>query len=180
LPFLFSVSSDNVLSILDTQASLFNAGSEYSHRLPEDDAIQHVAFANTLNGLPLLLVTFPRRVLILSQKRLDYYNETALWAPAISVDVPGPHMISAACMLWDGALFVASGNQTRLYSRDLVKTTSKKDSLAVISDLNAPLLEYHPQYLMQLLLAGQSGAHFRRRQTDLRTQVKHRSSMIFF
>ena len=68
-----------------------------------------------------------------------------------------PYPITASAFVYGASIFVATAFQTHLLSRDLNSKGCAgvtKDLLDQVQALNEPLPDYHPQLLMQCLLAG--------------------------
>lgn len=75
--------------------------------------------------------------------------------PVSETLVPRQAGISASSFVWGNAVFIATGNRTLLLSHRLGK---EKDGNLIrqARRLNAPLPEYHPQFIMQLLLSNRA------------------------
>ena len=92
----------DTLVTYNTQSALFTKGLElqYEFRLvsrhfvvaettdhqynSEAETVQSIAFANTPNGIPLLLATLDQRITVFCQKRFNYYQENSPWIPVAS------------------------------------------------------------------------------------------------
>ncbi|KAK9897184.1 hypothetical protein P389DRAFT_54320 [Cystobasidium minutum MCA 4210] len=145
------------LRIINTQSSLFTTGLEYTYDLGDTDSPLSIAFTNTPEGLPLLLVTLLNRLVIISQRRLDYYQENTMWTPVASNDLNQlSFQIAGAAFTFGGSIAFALENQLHLLSRTYSSPSMSKlkDLRSNVTDLNSTLPNYHPQLLVQCLLSG--------------------------
>lgn len=67
--------------------------------------------------------------------------------------IDSPYPVGAATFVWNAAIFIATGSQTRLLSNSVSDGRLLED---IIQLDNAPLPDYHPQVLLQCLEAGKS------------------------
>jgi hypothetical protein len=124
------------------------------HRL--EDLPHSISFSNTPDGLPLLLVNFKARFMVISQRRLDYYQENSMWTPIAAYNLnSSPFPLASASVGYGGSVMAAIGNQLHLFSRNYTgRRTSPADMFTSIREANSALPDYHPQLLVQCLLAG--------------------------
>lgn len=136
--------------------------------LHRPDNLPHsISFSNTPDGLPLLLVTFKARFMVISQRRLDYYQENSMWSPIAGCDLNNsPYPLAGAAIGYGGAVTAATGNQLHLFSRNYTgRRSSNFDIFTAIREANSALPDYHPQFLVQCLLGGKSQPDRRQRQS---------------
>lgn len=122
-----------------------------------EDLPQSLTFWNTPDGLPLLLVTFKARFMIIAQRRLDYYQENSMWSPIATSNLRNsPFTLAGASMAFGGSVVVALSNQLHLYSRTYIKAQPQGfvDIFTSVHEANNALPDYHPQLLVQCLLSG--------------------------
>lgn len=143
---------------------------EYSVDYESRDFIQDLDWTSTPDDQSILAVGFNHRVLLLAQLRYDYLDKGPAWATIREIDIRDmtAHPIGDSAWLSDGNLIVGAGNQLFVYDKqvDLSAPASTELGLAprkqawnlfdVVSKLNGPLPVYHPQFLIQCMLAGKN------------------------
>lgn len=96
--------------------------------------------------------------MIISQRRLDYYQENTMWTPVASNDLNQlSFQIAGAAFTFGGSIAFALENQLHLLSRTYSSPSMSKlkDLRSNVTDLNSTLPNYHPQLLVQCLLSGE-------------------------
>ena len=153
------------LTIWDTTGSQL----EYDQRFSETEIIQDLDWTSTPDNQSVLAVGFPHQVILLSQLRYDYLDSRPAWAAIHELQIRDltPHPIGDSCWLGSGNLVIGAGNQIFIYDRD-IKTTDQLvsqfrlprrqsatlDLFQVVRRLNGPLPVFHPQFLGQCILTG--------------------------
>ncbi|KAL7624730.1 regulator of (H+)-ATPase in vacuolar membrane [Parahypoxylon ruwenzoriense] len=142
---------------------------EYKQDFESSNPVQDLDWTSTPDSQSILAVGFPYRVILLSQMRFDYLNKGPAWAPIREISTRDftPHPIGDSTWLSDGHLVIGAGHQLFLYDRTF-ETTDRlissarvphrrdgtRDLFDVIQRLNGPLPIFHPQFLIQCILAG--------------------------
>ncbi|KAG8629235.1 hypothetical protein KVT40_003100 [Elsinoe batatas] len=171
-PALGSATSIRRAALVDDSRKRLTIWDTRSGRLDHDqrfgDFIQDLDWAATPDGQSILAVGFPRRVHVLSQQRYDYVSERPAWARIKEVVLPSfnPHPIGDSVWLSDGSLAIGAGNQMYLTSNtvELQKDLSPELQSSIphnrashihqlVRRMNGPLPVFHPQFIMQCVLA---------------------------
>ncbi|KAF2227537.1 RAVE protein 1 C terminal-domain-containing protein [Elsinoe ampelina] len=171
-PALGSATSIRRAALVDNSRQRLTIWDTRSGRLDHDqrfdDYIQDLDWAATPDRQSILAVGFPRRVHVLSQQRYDYVSERPAWARIKEVVLPSsnPHPIGDSVWLSDGSLAIGAGNQLYLTSNtvDLQKDLSPELQSSIphnrashihqlVRRMNGPLPVFHPQFIMQCVLA---------------------------
>ncbi|ANB15976.1 Rav1p [Sugiyamaella lignohabitans] len=156
------------LSIWDTS----NALLEFKETFPAENSISDLDWTTTPDDQCVLGVGFAQQIVLYCQQRFDYTNKTPSWAPFRRVDISKytSHKIGDSIWLKDGTFVVGAGNQLFVQDRnaDINDETTRQllgsrytratlDNISTIFDicsvLNGPLPLYHPQLLIQSILA---------------------------
>lgn len=145
---------------------------ELQRSLDDDDTIRDLDWTETPGGKCLLSVGHNRIIEVLCQQRYDYVRALDKWIPIRVFDVRNltEHPYGDSIWLRDGTFVVGVGNQLFIQDahvdmsddniRSLLKrsnTLSMLQTATTLFDvdtiLNGPLPLYHPQLLVQLMLA---------------------------
>ncbi|ODV97069.1 hypothetical protein PACTADRAFT_48833 [Pachysolen tannophilus NRRL Y-2460] len=153
--------SSKKLFIWDSMTKLLEYEEEF------DAIIQDLDWTCTNTDFrSILAVGFQSRVLLYTQLRYDYTNESPSYGPIRSIDVSEAtsHNIGDSIWLEDGTLVIGSGNQFFVIdksidvSKDFLsqraigsKQIISDDIFSLCSVLNGPLPIFHPQFLIQSL-----------------------------
>ncbi|KAF9056524.1 RAVE protein 1 C terminal-domain-containing protein [Panaeolus papilionaceus] len=147
-------SSGDELTIWDSSESEFASGLEYSGHF--SDTILDLDWNSTPDMQSILAVGYAHRVDILCQQRMTYFTESPGWGLCRTIDISSftPYPISDSIWLAHGSLLVAAGPQMYLYSEPPAnKRLPESESLfEYVARQNGPLVDYHPQMLLQSLL----------------------------
>ncbi|PPQ62961.1 hypothetical protein CVT24_006067 [Panaeolus cyanescens] len=146
--------SGDELTIWDSSESEFASGLEYRGHF--SDTILDLDWNSTPDMQSILAVGYAHRVDILCQQRMTYFTESPGWGLCRTIDISSftPYPISDSIWLAHGSLLVAAGPQMYLYSEPPPsKRQPDSESLfEYVARQNGPLVDYHPQMLLQCLL----------------------------
>lgn len=164
------------LSVWDIRAGRL----EFARTFDADEPIRDLDWTSTnddhrtqTSTQSILAVGFGTRVLMLCQMRFDYLNHKPAWAVVREVGLGAvtPHPIGDSAWLGDGYLVVGAGNQLFVYGPEFHVTGELASGLRlphrrdgawnlfeIAKRLNGPLPVYHPQFLIQVMLAGKTAA----------------------
>lgn len=161
-----AIVSDNntTISIYDTKRSFL----EFTESFNKDQTIQDLDWYSSPSSQSILAIGFPTEVLLYTQLRYDYTNETPSWAAFKRVDVSHytTHHIGDSIWMKEGTLVVAAGNQFFVQDKKVEQNDSltqhligsrevnAKSIFDIVDVLNGPLPYFHPQFLTQLIFAG--------------------------
>ncbi|KZP10552.1 hypothetical protein FIBSPDRAFT_922313 [Athelia psychrophila] len=148
------------LSIWDSTISEFASGLEYCTVFSASEPITDLDWTCTPEKQSILAVGFPHRVSILCQQRMTYFDEGPGWTMCYEIDMSDkvPYPISDSVWLANGSLLVGAGHLMFLYGQlthenaNLKGKTRAGTLFDYAARQNGPLLEYHPQILLQCLL----------------------------
>ncbi|KAL3236550.1 Rav1p [Nakaseomyces bracarensis] len=132
-----------------------------------DEEICDIDWTNTEHHQSVVSIGFENHVRLFTQLRYDYTNNIPSYLPISDINVMAhtAHKIGDSVWLKDGILVVASGNQFYVKDKTLDPndpfTHSSIGSRMILSNdlfhlssvLNGPLPVYHPQFLIQALMA---------------------------
>ncbi|KAF4554481.1 putative RAVE protein 1 [Elsinoe fawcettii] len=171
-PALGSATSIRRAALVDESRKRLTIWDTRNARLDHDEtfdsSIQDLDWAATPDGQSMLAVGFARRVQVYSQLRYDYVNDRPAWARIKDVIIPqyNPHPIGDSVWLSDGSLAIGAGNQMYLTSDtiDLQKDLAAELQSSIphnrashihqlVRRMNGPLPVFHPQFIMQCVLA---------------------------
>lgn len=153
------------LTIWDSRS----AQLEYTKQYDPIETIRDLDWTSTPDDQSILGVGFPHKVIVLAQIRYDYIEKGPAWAPIREIHIreSTPHLIGDGCWLGSGNLVIGVGNQLFIYDKlvtasdEMVKDLSfpthrhtNMDLFDMVALLNGPLPVFHPQFLVQSLLAG--------------------------
>ncbi|KAG6841953.1 hypothetical protein C0991_005133 [Blastosporella zonata] len=139
------------LTIWNSQESEFATGLEFCGQYSE--RINDLDWTSTPDNQSILAVGFPRRVELLCQQRLTYFDEGPGWATCTTVEIGGFIPLSIKDSIWldHGSLLIAAGHQLFLYGAP--SPASAEEALfEYAARHNGPLDDYHPQMILQCLL----------------------------
>ncbi|ODV85323.1 hypothetical protein CANARDRAFT_28586 [[Candida] arabinofermentans NRRL YB-2248] len=156
----------NRLTIWDTRLGTL----EYEE-LFEDEKIKDIDWTSTEFHQGILAVGFRLHTLLYTQLRYDYTNQTPTFSKikriCIDADQQTTHEIGDSIWMADGLLVIGSGNQFYISDKSLDPANDltagqaigtldivSNDIFHLCSALNGPLPLYHPQFIIQVLLAG--------------------------
>lgn len=143
------------LTIWDSKESQFASGLEYAVTLDASDPVNDLDWSATPDTQSILAVGYARRIDILCQQRATYFEDDPGWAVVKQISLEGilPHPISDSIWLANGSLLVGAGHQMLLYGQAHKESSKEDESLfEVVARRNGPLVDYHPQMLLQCLL----------------------------
>ncbi|KAI0316614.1 WD repeat-containing protein [Amylostereum chailletii] len=144
------------LTIWDSKESEFASGLEYKTVLDPADTVLDLDWSSTPDTQSILAVGYAHHVDILCQQRMTYFDEDPGWGlvKRISLGTMLPHPISDSIWLAHGSLLVGSGHQMLLYGQPQPATGVEPPEglFEHVAWLNGPLVDYHPQMLLQCLL----------------------------
>ncbi|KAF2149269.1 WD repeat protein-like protein [Myriangium duriaei CBS 260.36] len=174
-PSLGSATSIRRAALVDSTKLKLTIWDTRSGRLDHEEAfaeaIHDLDWASTPdNQSSLLAVGFSRQVLVYSQLRYDYVNDSPAWGRIKTVSLPdAPLPLPIADSVWCGEadLVVGAGNQL-LVAPGTIDTTSEIASelrmapphrqattlYQLARRVNGPLPVFHPQFITQCVLAG--------------------------
>ncbi|CED84427.1 RAVE (regulator of V-ATPase assembly) complex subunit RAV1/DMX protein, WD repeat superfamily [Phaffia rhodozyma] len=155
------------LSIWDSKSSDFASGLEYSTFFSEDDPVFDLDWTTTPDLQSVLAIGFATKVILLCEQRVSYVDgDGSYWAAFSTINLAPltPEPIGDSIWLSDGSFAVGAGNQLFVYSRffeppskrgnnevELI-TGLSRDVFEFVALQNGPLVDYHPQLLLQCLL----------------------------
>lgn len=146
------------LTIWDSKESEFASGLEYRQVLRIAEPVNDLDWSSTPDSQSILAVGFSHRVELLCQQRMSYFDDNPRWDLCWRIDLSEmiPHGISDSIWLANGSLLVGAGHHMLLYGQpQLDQREDVSESLfEYVARLNGPLVEYHPQMLLQCLLWG--------------------------
>lgn len=162
-----SISKDNKLFIWDTKLGTLEYQEEF------DEPIRDLDWTSTNFGQGILAIGFKHESILLTQLRYDYTNNTQSFIKIKHIDIRDQtdHSIGDSIWLSNGLLILGVGNQFYISDKSLDLahddlSRSAMGTLEIISNdlfhlcsaLNGPLPVYHPQMMIQLVLAGKIDA----------------------
>ncbi|KAI0068306.1 WD repeat-containing protein [Artomyces pyxidatus] len=146
------------LTIWDSKESEFASGLEYRKILSAHDPVNDLDWSSTPDNQSILAVGFERHVEILCQQRMTYFDEGPGWGVIHNIDIGSimPHPISDSIWLSHGSLLIGSGHQMCLFGQPRPTETEEPPEglFEHVARLNGPLVDYHPQMILQCLLWG--------------------------
>lgn len=133
-----------------------------------DDIIQDIDWTSTTFEQAIVSIGFKGYVLLYTQLRYDYTNNSPSYLPVEKIDIRShtDHEIGDSIWLKNGTFVVASGNQFYIKDKYLdlndnftsrsigSRKILSNDLLHLCSVLNGPLPVFHPQFLIQALYVG--------------------------
>ncbi|KAL9103855.1 MAG: hypothetical protein Q9163_001133 [Psora crenata] len=146
-----------------------NQHLEYDIAFGPQDTLQDLDWSLTPDQQSILAVGFRYQVSIIAQMRYDYLDAGSAWAPVREIRIREltSHPIADSVWLGNGNFIVAAGSQLYVYDEDVSISDDMVVNLQVpihkdetfnifdlVSYLNGPLPLYHPQFLVQIILAG--------------------------
>ncbi|KAI0041796.1 WD repeat-containing protein [Auriscalpium vulgare] len=144
------------LTIWDSKESEFASGLEYRKYLSADDPVNDLDWSSTPDNQSILAVGFQRHIEIICQQQMTYFDEAPGWGVIYNIDIGSllPHPISDSIWLSHGSLLIGSGHQMCLYGqpRPVEGAEPVEGLFEHVTRLNGPLVDYHPQMLLQCLL----------------------------
>ncbi|KAF7985328.1 hypothetical protein HWV62_6523 [Athelia sp. TMB] len=148
------------LTIWDSKESEFASGLEYCTVFSASVPITDLDWTCTPEKQSILAVGFPHSVKILCQQRMTYFDEGPGWTMCYEINMADkvPYPISDSVWLANGSLLIGAGHLLFLYGQlthERVDARSKSRPGTLFdyaARQNGPLVEYHPQMLLQCLL----------------------------
>ncbi|KAG6836376.1 hypothetical protein H0H93_008676 [Arthromyces matolae] len=118
------------------------------------ETINDLDWTSTPDNQSILAVGFRHRVELLCQQRMTYFDEGPGWATCTIINVGGfiPIPISDSIWLDHGSLLIAAGHQMLLYGP--LAASADETLFEYAARHNGPLVDYHPQMILQCLLWG--------------------------
>ncbi|RKF73443.1 Regulator of V-ATPase in vacuolar membrane protein 1 [Golovinomyces cichoracearum] len=136
---------------------------EHTEVYDAHDRIQSLNWISTQNYNLILAVQFLFRVDNLAQTSYDYLNKGPSWINLRQLNTQKftPHPIGDSMWLRNGDYMLGAGNQIFIIKKytDVVVNTKllpsklKQEIFDIVERLNSPLPVYHPQFLIQCILA---------------------------
>lgn len=175
IPSLASGSSIRKIAVVNKAKTGLTIWDSWSGQLEHDvkyeasDTIQDLDWSSTPDDQSILAVGFPYKVVILTQKRYDYLDAGAAWAPIREIRVKEltSHPIGDSTWLGSGNLVIGAGTQLYIYDKNVATSDNMIADLSMpvphhqslnlfdlVTYLNGPLPVFHPQFLAQCILAG--------------------------
>ncbi|GJJ09914.1 hypothetical protein Clacol_004138 [Clathrus columnatus] len=148
------------ITIWDSKQSQFSTGLEYRQILSGGETIKDLDWTST-DGQSILAIGYSRHVILLCQQRMTYFEQEPAWGVFGKVDISGltPYPISDSIWLSGGSLIVGAAHQMFHYGQSdtAVDEEERRESLfESVKAHNGPLVDYHPQMLLQCLLWNKS------------------------
>ncbi|KAL0951404.1 hypothetical protein HGRIS_008099 [Hohenbuehelia grisea] len=147
------------LTIWDSHESEFASGLEYLRHF--EGTVNDLDWTSTPDSQSILAVGFLHHVDLLCQQRMTYFDEGFGWALCWRIDISNtiPYQICDSIWLTNGSLLVTAGHQVNLYTqaqrRPYQDAPPENETLfGYVARNNGPLMDYHPQMLLQCLLWG--------------------------
>ena len=174
-PSLASGNSIRKIAVVDRQKIGLTIWDSRSGHLEHDasyspsDTIQDLDWVSTPDNQSILAVGFPYKIVILAQIRYDYLDAGAAWVSMREIRIKEltSHPIGDSCWLASGNLVIGAGTQLYIYDKDVITSHDMVTNLSIklphqrslnmfdlITHVNGPLPVFHPQFLMQCILAG--------------------------
>ncbi|AOA63112.1 RAVE (Rav1p, Rav2p, Skp1p) complex subunit [Komagataella phaffii CBS 7435] len=158
-------SSKKVLSIWDCKRKFL----EYQETFSEDLEIKDIDWTCTDYSQSILAIGFNKHVLLFTQLRYDYTNETPSYKPIKNIDLSSmtTHDIGDSVWLEDGTIAIGCSNQFYVcdksldmndaVTQDLIGSYNDahvEDIFELCAFVNGPLPLYHPQFVIQSFFLG--------------------------
>ncbi|TFK56949.1 hypothetical protein OE88DRAFT_1743465 [Heliocybe sulcata] len=147
------------LTIWDSKESEFSSGLEYRQVLKIAEPVNDLDWTSTPDSQSVLAVGFSHSIEVLCQQRMSYFDEEPRWDRCWKIELSDtiPHGIADSIWLANGTLLVGAGHHMLVYGQP--QYNDRQDDAAeslfqYVARLNGPLVEYHPQMLLQCLLWG--------------------------
>ncbi|KAF8500659.1 WD repeat-containing protein [Hysterangium stoloniferum] len=145
------------ITIWDSKESQFSTGLEYRRVVSASEPVNDLDWTSNADGQSILAVGYEHEVLLLCQQRMTYFEQEAAWGIVGKVDISQltPHPICDSVWLTDGSLLIAAGHQMLHFGQAVTpdqNTDNNRSLFEVVATQNGPLVDYHPQMLLQCLL----------------------------
>ncbi|KAF8578745.1 hypothetical protein K439DRAFT_1361373 [Ramaria rubella] len=139
------------VTIWDSKESEFSSGLEY--QFVKTEPVNDLDWTSTGDAQSILAIGYAHHVVLLCQQRMTYFNEEPAWGVFGKVELShfSPYPICDSIWLSGGSLLVAAGHQMYHFGQ----ATSDDGQLSLfelVATRNGPLVDYHPQMLLQCLL----------------------------
>ncbi|KAK7064348.1 WD repeat protein [Favolaschia claudopus] len=143
------------LTIWDSKESEFASGLEF--RGIYSESINDLDWSATPDSQSILALGFLHHVELLCQQRSTYFDEGPGWIKCWTIDISSyiPYQISDSIWLANGSLLVGAGHQMYLFGQQQRSAPDAAPSESLFEHVarqNGPLVDYHPQMLLQCLL----------------------------
>ncbi|KZT31551.1 hypothetical protein SISSUDRAFT_713707 [Sistotremastrum suecicum HHB10207 ss-3] len=149
------------LTIWDSQESEFSRGLEFTQLFEPEEIVNDLDWSSTYQSHSILAVGFARHILIMCEQRMTYFEQEPAWRVCHKIDITllTSHSIIDSIWLSGGSLLVGAGHQMFLYGRSEQSASTEAVPrtnylLEYVLQQNAPLVDFHPQVLLQCLLWG--------------------------